>query len=104
MRSVIASKLDTLHSQHKDWRLVADGLGYSNDDIRAFMQAYSSASGQSSPTMLMLESCEDGSCDRLVEVFEELEMIHVLEDICEFGQRRGKVELHGEMCMEQVVY
>lgn len=89
MRSVIASKLDTLHSQHRDWRLVADGLGYSNDDIRAFMQAYSNATGQSSPTMLMLENCEDISCDHLIDVFADLEMNHVLEDICEFGHRRG---------------
>lgn len=57
------------------------------------MQAYSSASEQSSPTMLMLETCEDASCDRLVEVFEDLEMIHILEDVCEFGRRRGKPQL-----------
>ena len=87
---MISSKLDTFHSRYKDWRLVADGLGFSNDDIRRFNQAYSGGSGQSSPTMLMLEACGNTACGRLVNILDDLDMIDVLEVICEFQQHKGK--------------
>ncbi|XP_062516060.1 uncharacterized protein LOC134191462 isoform X2 [Corticium candelabrum] len=94
MRSVISSKLDTFHSRYKDWRLVADGLGFSNDDIRRFNQAYSGGSGQSSPTMLMLEACGNTACGRLVNILDDLDMIDVLEVICEFQQHKGMKTNH----------
>jgi hypothetical protein len=82
MRNAIASKLDLRHPQGNDWRMVADRLGLSNDDIDKY-------SSQDSPTMTVLKHCEEMPCSTLIEVLERLKMFTILEVIEKERHKKG---------------
>lgn len=84
-RTAIAKMIDPPDPNFNDWRMVGDELGLSNDDIRR----YSTATGNETPTLLVLEHCQEISCARLVDIFEQLKMYSVLEAICRLKEQAG---------------